>query len=63
MIDRKELFEYLDSFTFVNDTEVYCAICDYIEEQEGVLYWSDCGLASELAIQYEQARNIEHFNI
>lgn len=52
IIDKDNLFDYLNNFLFSSNTEIEMAICDYIEEQEGELYWSDCWLATELANEF-----------
>ena len=54
IIDVRKLFDYLDAFTFVDNEEIEMAICDFIEKQEGSLYWSDCALASELCNEYRE---------
>ena len=56
IINKKDLFDYLDGFTFGEMSEIDSAICQYIEEQEGALYWSDCALAGELGNEYIQKR-------
>ena len=52
IINKDDLFSYLDAFLFGNSDEIIMAICEYIEKQEGVLYWSDSMLANELANEY-----------
>ena len=52
VINKADLFNYLDGFLFANNEEVEFAICDFIETQEWELYYSDCALASELANEY-----------
>ena len=52
IIDRNDLFDYLNSFLFSNNEEIEMAICDYIEKQEWCLYRSDCSLATELANEF-----------
>lgn len=52
IINKSDLFEYLDTYSFVDENEIELAICEYIENQEGVLYCSDCLLASELTKEY-----------
>ena len=54
IIDRKKLFEYLDIYSFVNDDEIEMAICDFIEKQEWVLYYSDCAFAYDLMNDYKE---------
>lgn len=51
-INIKELFDYLDWYSFVDSNEIYCAICDFIENKEKFLYWSDCAFAFELCNEY-----------
>lgn len=39
---KKDLFDYLDWFTFVNDEEVWMAVADFFMEEMGVFnpsYW------------------------
>ena len=52
IINKSDLFNYLDGFARANDTEILTAICDYIEKQEGVLYESDVILAGDLKGEY-----------
>lgn len=52
IINKDDLFSYLDGFLFGNSDEIIIAICEYIEKQEGVLHWSDSMLANELANEY-----------
>ena len=52
IINTDDLFNYLDGYTFSSSDEISMAICEYITKQEGVLYWSDCCLAGELADDY-----------
>lgn len=54
IIDRKKLFEYLDTYTFIDCDEIYIAICDFIEKKEKKLYYSDCMIASELCNEYKE---------
>ena len=54
IVDRRKLFEYLDLYDFVDVDEIYIAICDFIEQQEKVLYYSDCMIASELCNEYKE---------
>lgn len=30
--DQKQFFEFMDAYTFVNETEVYMAVCEYYEK-------------------------------
>ena len=57
VINKKYLFNYLDGFTFGEMEEVEMAVAQFIEEQEGALYWSDISLAWELATEYIKKNN------
>lgn len=59
IINKKDLFDYLDGFTFWEMEEVEMAVSQFIEEQEGALYWSDISLAGELATEYIQKNNFK----
>ena len=52
IINKSDLFDYLDQYNFVEENEIQMAIMDYIEKQENVTYWSDCLLAGDLADEY-----------
>lgn len=52
IIDRAELFYYLDGFILGDIGEIIMAICTFIEEQEWKLYYSDMELAGRLADEY-----------
>lgn len=56
VINKKYLFDYLDGFTFGEAEEIEMAVAQFIEEQEGTLYWSDIALAGELSTEYIQKR-------
>ena len=58
IINKSDLFKYLDQYYFVNETEIQCCILDFIERQEGNTYWSDCILANDLAIQYIEKNHL-----
>lgn len=58
VIDKKELFDYLDGYSFIDENEVQMCICDFIDNQEGCLYWSDCMFAGELCDEYIEKRKI-----
>lgn len=60
IIDRAELFYYLDGFIFGDTEEITLAICNFIEEQEWMLYYSDCELAGILADEYIQYKDIQN---
>lgn len=52
IIDRTDLFHYLDGFILGDEWEIIMAICTFIEEQEWKLYYSDMELAGMLADEY-----------
>lgn len=52
IIDKDELFSFLDWYLFVNTNEIEMAICDFIENKEWELYYSDWALACELCNEY-----------
>ena len=54
VIDKKELFDYLDWFYLATDIEIHFCICDYIEKQESKLYYSDCAFAYNLMQEYKE---------
>ena len=56
IINKQKLFDYLDQYNFVNQTEIIAAICDYIEKQEGIIFFSDCCLAYELSEEYTKEK-------
>lgn len=58
VIDKEDLFDYLDWYSFVDDEEIQMAICDYIENQEWTLYYSDCTFAYDLMDEYKQKNKI-----
>lgn len=64
IINKKDLFDYLDGFSFGEAEEIEMAVAQFIEEQEGALYWSDCALAWELGNEYIKERywNVTIFN-
>lgn len=47
-----KLKDYLNSFMFVNYSEIVSAVCDYIEKETWSLYMSDCAEATRLADEY-----------
>ena len=56
IINKSDLFNYLDRYDFVDQDEIILAICDYIEKQEKVFYYSDSMLAYNLALEYEKRK-------
>lgn len=59
VINKKDLFDYLDGFTFGEMEEVEMAVAQFIEEQDGALYLSDIVLAGGLAMEYIQKNNFK----
>ena len=53
IINKSELFNYLDWYSFIGDEEITMAICEFIAKQEGELYYSDCLLAESLVKEYK----------
>lgn len=65
--DNKQFYEYMDWFTFVNETEVYMAVCEYYEKtiDRPMSMW-ECGDMSEVADDYIREKNLtldEDWNI
>ena len=58
IINKKDLFEFLDIYTFVDQNEIQMAICDYIEKQEGKLYYSDMAMAYDLSLEYIEKNHL-----
>lgn len=59
MDELKELYAYLDAYTFVNALEVHCAVCDFFSnEWEKELSRWDTALCSSLADRYMSDRNM-----
>ena len=58
--DRKQFFEYMDGFTFVDRTEVYMAVCEYYEEtmDRPISMW-ECGDMQEVADDYIREKNLK----
>lgn len=55
-----KLKDYLNSFMFVNYSEIVMAVCDYIEkENDWTLYMSDCAEATKLADEYCTEKGFE----
>lgn len=57
-INVKKLFDCLDWYNFVSQDEIIMCICDYIEDKEGSLYYSDWSLACELSDEYIKKNKI-----
>lgn len=57
--DRKQFFEYMDGFDFVNETEVYMACSEYYEKtmDRAISMW-ECGDISEVADDYIREKNL-----
>lgn len=58
IIEKKKLWDFLDGFYFVSGDEIYFAVCDFIDKQEGKMYWSDCILADELTREYIELKKL-----
>lgn len=58
IINKSDLFNCLDIYTFVDQNEIQMAICDYIEKQEGKLYYSDMSLAYDLSLEYIEKNHL-----
>lgn len=58
--DQKQFYEYMDWFSFVNETEVYMAVCDYYEKtmDRAISMW-ECGDMQEVADDYIRDRNLK----
>ena len=57
VINKSDLFNYLDQYNFVEENEIQMAIMDYIEKQENEIYWSDSLLAGDLADEYIEKKS------
>ena len=55
--DSKQFYEFMDWYTFVNETEVYMAVCEYYEKtmDRPMSMW-ECGDMSEVADDYIRER-------
>lgn len=65
IIDKDELFSFLDWYLFINTNEIEIAICDYIEKEYWKLYYSDCAFACELMNEYinkKELYNIDYID-
>lgn len=58
VINKSDLFNYLDQYNFVEENEIQMAIMDYIEKQENEIYWSDSLLAGDLADEYIEKNHL-----
>ena len=63
-MSKKELFEYLDWYHFVDESEVYDAVLDYFAEYWEIFYpsWWEVFYASKIADEYMQDRKITFNN-
>ena len=58
--EQKQFFEYMDWFNFVNESEVYMAVCEYTEKvMNGPLCMWELGDMSEVADYYISERNLK----
>lgn len=57
--DNKQFYEYMDGFSFVNETEVYMACSEYYEKvmDRAISMW-ECGDISEVADDYIREKNL-----
>lgn len=58
IINKSDLFDYLDQYNFVEENEIQMAILDYVGKQENEIYWSDCLLAGDLADEYIEKNHL-----
>lgn len=58
--EQKQFFEYMDWFNFVNQTEVYMAVCEYTEKvmNRPLCMW-ELGDMSEVADYYISEKNLK----
>ena len=58
--DQKQFYEFMDWYTFVNETEVYMAVCEYYEKtmDRPISMW-ECGDMSDVADDYIRERNLK----
>ena len=58
--DYKQFYEYMDGFNFVNEDEIHCAVCQYVEfvNNRPLCMWEMWDL-HELAEDYIRNKNIE----
>lgn len=58
--DQKQFYEYMDWFHFVNDQEVYMAVCEYVEHvNQRPLCMGEMWDMSDIAEDYLESRNLE----
>ena len=58
--DQKQFYEYMDAYTFVSETEVYMAVCEYFEKtmNRAISMW-ECGDMQDVAEDYIRDRGLE----
>ena len=57
--DRKQFFEYMDWYTFVNESEINMAVCEYVEHvNDRPLSMWEMGDISEIADDYIREKNL-----
>ena len=58
--DNKQFYEFMDGFTFVNETEVYMAVCEYYEKtmDRAISMW-ECGDMQDVADDYIREKNLK----
>lgn len=58
--DQKQFYEYMDWFTFVNDQEVYMAVCEYVEHvNQRPICMGEMWDMSEIAEDYLDNKNLK----
>ena len=61
--DQKQFYEYMDWFTFVDENEVYSAVCDYYEfTMDRPISMGECWDMSEVADDYIRERGLKFEN-
>ena len=62
-LDQKQFYEYMDWFTFVDENEVYLAVCDYYEfTMDRPMSMWECWDMSEIADDYIRDRWLKFEN-
>lgn len=58
-MDTEQFYNYMDGFNFVNEDEIYMAVCEYYEYTNcRALSMGDCGDMQEVADDYMRERNL-----
>ena len=58
--DQKQFYEYMDAYTFVNEDEVYMAVCEYFEKtmNRAISMW-ECWDMQDVAEDYIRDRELK----